>query len=112
MIHQGWYLTASDKVRSDSWKTVAAYDNKTNEFALESSYVVVPFSMDDPKINCETIGPQEPEEPEVPPSIPGQPPSIPGEPPPPAPSPPAPSYPGQPQYPPGPAGSNYQLNNQ
>lgn len=105
LIHQGWYLTASDKVGSDSWKTMAAYDNKTNEFALESSFVVVPYSLDNPYINCETIGPQKPEQPEVPPGIPGQPPSIPGQPPPQLPSPPV--VPGQPSYPPGPPGSNY-----
>lgn len=86
---------------------MAAFDNKTQEFALDSSYVVVPYTMDDPLKNCDTIGPQEPEGPEGPPEkpgvpekpgIPGQPPAIPGEPPPPS--------PGQPSYPSGPPRSN------
>lgn len=106
LIHPRWYITASDKVGS-SWKTVAAWDNKTQEFALDSSFVVVPYTMDDPLKNCDTIGPQEPEGPEGPPEkpgvpekpgIPGQPPAIPGQPPPPS--------PGQPSYPSGPPGSN------
>ena len=104
LIHQGWYLTASDKVGYSSWKTVAAFDNKTDEFALDSSFVVKPYAMDNPYQNCETIGPQEPEQPEAPPGVPGQPPSIPGQPPPPPSTPP--SVPGKP-YPPGPPGSNY-----
>lgn len=93
LIHQGWYITESAQVGS-SWKTAAAFDNKTSEFAIESSFVVVPYTMDDPLKNCDTIGPQEPEGPEGP--TPGKPPpgppGIPGEPPPPTvqPSPPVP----------------------
>ena len=99
LIHQGWYLTASDEVGS-SWKTTAAFDNHTSEFALESSFIAVPYAMNDnPYKNCDTIGPQEPEQPEIPPGPPAQPPSIPGQPPP-------PSVPGTPAYPSGPPGSN------
>lgn len=90
-----------------SWKTIAAFDNKTNEFALDSSFVVVPYTMDDPYKNCDTIGPQEPETPEVQPGVPGQPPSIPGQPPPPPSTPPS-GVPGKP-YTPGPPGSNCYL---
>lgn len=95
---------ASDKVGSSSWKTTAGFDNHTSEFALESSFIAVPYAMNDnPYKNCETIGPQEPEQPEIPPGQPGppgQPPSIPWQPPP-------PTVPGKPSYPPGPPGSNY-----
>lgn len=89
---------------------MASFDNKTNEFAFDSSFVVVPYTMDDPLKNCDTIGPQEPEKPEIqpgepgppgPPGIPGQPPAIPGQPP--------PTIPGQPSYPSGPPGSNDSL---
>lgn len=94
LIHPGWYLTASDKVGS-SWKTAAAFDNHTSEFAQESSFIAVPYAMNDnPYKNCDTIGPQEPEQP------PGQPPSIPGEPPP-------PTVPEKPGYPSEPTGSNH-----
>lgn len=102
LIHQGWYLTASDKVGS-SWKTTAAFDNHTSEFALESSFIAVPYAMNDnPYKNCDTIGPQEPEQPEIPPGPPGQPPSIPGQPPP-------PTVPEKPTYPSGPPGSNHRF---
>ena len=97
LIHQGWYLTVSDKVGS-SWKTAAAFDNHTSEFALESSFIAVPYAMNDnPYKNCDTIGPQEPEQPEIPPGPPGQPPSIPGQPLPPT----------VPEKPSGPPGSNH-----
>ena len=94
LIHQGWYLTASDKV-GDSWKTTAAFDNHTSEFALESSFIAVPYAMNDnPYKNCDTIGPQEPEQPEIP-SIPVQP--LP------------PTVPEKPTYPSGPPGSNHRF---
>ena len=81
LIHAGWYLIVSD-MDGDSWKTKASFDNRTQEFALDSSFIVMPYTMDDALKNCGTIGPQEPEEPEKPPSKPEAPEKPPEGPPP------------------------------
>lgn len=86
MIHKDWYLTIADKA-GDAWSTKAAFDNRTQEFGLDSSFTVMPYTMDDPLKNCETIGPQEPKGPNKPPGTPG----LPGQP---SPSPPASGSPG------------------
>ena len=95
LIHSGWYIAASEKEGDNGWRAAASFDNKTIKFAHESSFIVVPYAMDDPYKNCDTIGPQKPEEPEEPQPVVGFPLLPPG----------PPSPPQIPQYP-GPPGSN------